>query len=49
MFVKEVDLVDEYDEVAGYEVTMNKKKIVDTKPIHFSVAILQWSKLLFIE
>ena len=49
LFVKEDELVDEFQEVAGYEVTMNKKMITDTKPVHFSAAILQWSKFLFLE
>ena len=48
-FVKEDEIVDEFHDVAGYEVTMNKKVITDTKPVHFSAAILQWSKLLFLE
>ena len=30
------------------ELTMRKKRIWDDKPVHVGVAILQWSKLLFL-
>ena len=36
------------DELACYIVKMDKKKIRDSKPVHMGVAILQWSKVLFI-
>ena len=48
MFVREQEYLDEFKNVAAWEVKMKKKKIVDDKPINFSVAILQHSKLLFI-
>ena len=30
------------------ELTMNKKRIWDDKPVQVGIAILQWSKLLFL-
>ena len=39
---------DETEEWCGSEVQMNKRTITDSKPVHFSAAILQWSKLLFL-
>ena len=30
------------------ELTMRKKRIWDDKPVHVGVAILQWSKLIFL-
>ena len=44
-----VEIQDEAGEEAAIEVTMKKKKIKDNKPIHMGLAILQWSKYLFIE
>ena len=35
-------------EVACWQVTEAKKNINDSKPVHLGVAILQYSKLLFI-
>ena len=42
------EVYDENDELACYLVKMDKKKIKDNKPVHIGVAILQWSKVLFI-
>ena len=42
------DVHDENDKLACYLVKMDKKKITDSKPVHIGVAILQWSKVLFI-
>ena len=47
-FVNENEFCNEEGEVTGYEVKMRKRKIHDDKPCHVSVAILQWSKLLFL-
>ena len=43
-----VEVYDEADDLACYMVKQRKKKITDAKPVHIGVAILQWSKLLFI-
>ena len=40
-------ILTEESDVAALEVKMKKRKIVDDKPIHYGLAILQWSKLLF--
>ena len=42
------DVYDEDDQLACYIVKMDKKKITDSKPVHIGIAILQWSKVLFI-
>ena len=42
------EVYDEHDELACYIVQMDKKHITDSKPVHIGVAILQWSKVLFI-
>ena len=42
------EVLDAEDEFACYVVTLDKKKIVDSKPVHVGDAILQWSKYLFI-
>ena len=44
-----IEIQDEAGEESAVEVVMKKKKIKDNKPITFGLAILQWSKLLFIE
>ena len=44
-----IELTDEDGEEVAVEVVMKKKKIKDNKPITFGLAILQWSKLLFLE
>ena len=38
----------EEGEASATEVTCEKKTISDSKPVHIGVAILQWSKLLFL-
>ena len=48
-FRNEMELVNEEGEVTGWEVESRKKVIQDDKPIHFSAAILQHSKVLFLE
>ena len=42
------EVYDGDDDFACYIVKMDKKKIKDDKPVHIGVAILQWSKVLFI-
>ena len=44
-----IEIQDEAGQEAATEVVMRKKKIKDSKPIHMGLAILQWSKFLFIE
>ena len=47
-FKDSVEVLDEADDLACYMVRSKKKKITDAKPVHIGVAILQWSKLLFL-
>ena len=47
-FKESVEVLDETDDLACYKVKMKKEKIKDSKPVHVGVAILQWSKVLFI-
>ena len=47
-FQDSVEILNEADDLACYKVKMKKKKIKDSKPVHIGVAILQWSKVLFI-
>ena len=42
------EVYDESNRLACYLVKMDKNKITDSKPVHIGVAILQWSKVLFI-
>ena len=46
---QKIEIQDEDGEETAIEVVMKKKRIKDNKPITFGLAILQWSKLLFIE
>ena len=46
---QKIQLTDEDGDEIVTEVVMKKKKIKDDKPITFGLAILQWSKLLFLE
>ena len=46
---QKIELTDQEGEEIATEVVMKKKKIKDNKPITFGLAILQWSKLLFLE
>lgn len=48
-FKDSTEVYDERDDLACYMVKMDKKKITDNKPVHIGVAILQWSKVLFIK
>ena len=48
-FKESVEVLDETDDLACYKVKMVKKTIKDSKPVHVGVAILQWSKVLFIK
>ena len=43
------EIISESDELVAWEIKQRKRKVTDTKPIHFSNAILQTSKLLFLE
>ena len=47
LFISAPALMNEEEDITGYEVLMKKKKIVDDKPVHFGAAILQWSKVIF--
>ena len=42
------EVYDENNNLACYMVKMDRKKIKDSKPVHMGVAILQWSKVLFV-
>ena len=44
-----LEVYDEADNLTCYKVKMKKNKITDSKPVHIGVAILQWSKVLFIK
>ena len=48
-FKDETELVNEDGEVTGWEVESRKRSIQDDKPIHLAAAILQHSKVLFLE
>ena len=48
-FVSMTEILDENGEPESWEVATRKKTIEDDKPVHFSLAILQYSKLLFLE
>ena len=43
------DLSNESGDAECWEVTSKKKYVDDDKPVHFSLAILQYSKLMFLE
>ena len=47
LFENEQEFYDEFGNIAAWEVKMKKKRIIDDKPVSFSVAILHHSKLLF--
>ena len=47
-YVNCLEFLDEDGERSAIEIEMNKQKIKDDKPVHIGVAILQWSKLLFL-
>ena len=48
LFKEEIEIIDDDNQVSAFEVNMLKKSIADNKPVHFSAAILQHSKLLFL-
>ena len=43
------EIIDENGDLQGYLVTKTKQKVTDNLPVHIGVAILQWSKYIFIE
>ena len=47
-FMTQATLVNEAGEFGAYEVISKRKRTNDSKAHHVGVAILQWSKLLFI-
>ena len=47
-FMTQATLTNEADEFCAYEVSSKRKRINDNKAHHVGVAILQWSKLLFL-
>ena len=42
-------LVTEDEEDGIHEFVMDKRRVIDDKPVHVAVAILQQSKLMFLE
>ena len=46
--VDQEEIIVETGDVIAWELKNRKKKVVDDKPVHFSNAILQTSKLLFL-
>ena len=47
-FLTSTEILNEDGEPEAWEVAKKKKTIYDDKPVHFSLAILQYSKLLFL-
>ena len=47
-FKKMTEVYNENDDIACYLTNLIKAKVKDDKPVHIGVAILQWSKLLFL-
>ena len=47
LFISEQEFTDENENFTAWEMKMKKRRVIDDKPIVFSVAILQHSKLLF--
>ena len=43
------EIINESENLVAWEIKQRKRKVTDTKPVHFSNAILQTSKLLFLE
>ena len=43
------EVIDENGDLQGYLVTKTKQKVTDNLPVHIGVAILQWSKYIFID
>ena len=48
-FLTTAEIPDENGEPESWEISSKKKFVDDDKPVHFSLAILQYSKLLFLE
>ena len=48
-FVDYKEYMDEKQECGAWEITMRKRKVKDDKPVHLAYAILQHSKLMFLE
>ena len=48
-YMHTVEIPDESGEPESWEITSRKKFVDDDKPVHFALAILQYSKLLFLE
>lgn len=48
-FVDYKEFIDENNELKAWQITMRKRKVKDNKPVHLALAILQHSKLLFLE
>ena len=48
LYKDHVVIQNEEGEAGATEVTSNRKTIDDSKPVHIGVAILQWSKLIFL-
>ena len=49
LYKDHVVIQNEEGEAGATEVTCNRKTIEDSKPVHIGVAILQWSKLIFLK
>ena len=47
LFISEQEFTDENENLTAWEMKMKKRRVIDDKPVVFSVAILQHSKLLF--
>ena len=47
-FKKMTEIYNESDDIACYMTNLTKAVVKDNKPVHIGVAILQWSKLLFL-
>ena len=43
------EYTDESGDISGYEVKMLKSSNNDSKPVHIAIAILQYSKVLFLK
>ena len=48
-FVDYKEYIDENQECGAWEMTLRKRKVKDNKPVHLAYAILQHSKLMFLE
>ena len=48
-YIQTTNLLNETGDPECWEVSSKKKFVDDDKPVHFSLAILQYSKLMFLE